>query len=522
MRVRASRFIAALVIVFFIPNAVLAASPYIPSYQHAASILLPILAKPTLKYYPSNQLRGMINSMKGNFGESIMNNYFTRGLDMASGKHWYSIYKGSGKIQGIDGLFMQCDSRGNITSILAGESKYGTSQQHRTSDGALQGSFAYNAKRLQETAQYYRKFSDSIRGGNIKLVTGNPPKGAEVTIIPISDKKSVQVWFNKARNQYCYSDASVDTQTLRSQSSKMSIILDAAADGRFPYKSRLFRTEILGNNNLKITITELNAAGAKEQVIEHVSGSYAKLPENMKLIVNESLGSELKNSYRKLYGSSISDKEIERLVEKRVESLTKGVELSKAFDMKSLPFPWKAALKNSAVAGLIGAGISAGIRLGVSLWKDQPVNFWDIAKDSSIGFASASGGFLTTQGIEFSLNKAFMTSSQNLITKMLPQTFVKPIAVIAGGIIASAIFSVGYGLAYGDWKQSVRMFEAGATATVASGVVVSLLGVTGWMSGGVSIAVYAGVSFILGSYWSDLDEKERLDNIEALLYSYDD
>ena len=89
---RVSRCIAALVLLCFLPSATMAGGkPYIPA----------AVSSVTAGAYIARQVpmiqANMWNAkhISGVFAENYMHNYFNRGLDLASGKRWYSLDPGA-------------------------------------------------------------------------------------------------------------------------------------------------------------------------------------------------------------------------------------------------------------------------------------------------------------------------------------------------------------------------------------------------------------------------------------------
>ena len=540
---KASRLIAVLVLICFVPNVALAAAPYIPTY--AVSVAIPMYARPSVlpiprvTSYTSNQLGNMLTKMRGVFGEKLMNNYFTRGLDMASGKRWYSIYtgavradrngvpvllsEGSKGIQGIDGVFLQFDSKGNPSNAMVIESKFGSSQQRQTRTG-LQGSLEYNAPRLRVASEYYERLSEHIRNGNIRLVSGQPPRGSEVVLVPLSDKKSVVMWWDKSQRKYCYSDNSIDPKVITSQSNKMAKFLRSMADGKILYNNRLFRTQVKGNI-LDVAIESLSPNGVAERHLINLSKPYAELSLELQGSVKNALIAAKLEQYRKLY-KGLPEEEIRLLATKDIEVLEKQGRIFDAVKREGfnqMRFAWGAAGKVALKSGVIGAAIALAFRTVASLWYGLPFDYVDFAKDTAIGFISAGGGTLATTGVNYFLEKQLLTSSQSLLMKMIPQKWFTPVAGITGGLIATAIFSYGYALLYGTgWTEANRMMITGSVATVAASGISYLFALSGLWSFGVGFVTYAVVASLFSSVWAFYDERERIDSLKDLVYSYHD
>ena len=541
---KTSRLIAVLVFICFVPNVALAATPYIPTY--AVSVAIPMYARPSsvlpipkVTSYTYNQLGNMLTKMRVVFGEKLMNNYFTRGLDMASGKRWYSIYtgavradrngvpvllsEGSKGIQGIDGVFLQFDAKGNPSNAMVIESKFGSSQQRQTRTG-LQGSLEYNAPRLRVASEYYERLSEHIRNGNIKLVSGQPPRGSEVVSVPLSDKKSVVLWWDNSQGKYCYSDNSIDPKVITSQSNKMAKFLRGMADGKILYNNRLFRTQVKGNI-LNVAIESLSPNGVAERHLVNLSKPYAELLPNVQKSVKKALIAAKLEQYRKLY-KGLPEKEIELLAQKDIEALEKQGRIFDAVKREGfnqMRFAWGAAGKVALKSGVIGATMALAFRTVASLWYGLPFDYVGFAKDAAIGFISAGGGTLAIIGVNYFLEKQLLTSSQSLLMKMIPQKWFTPVAGLAGGLIATAIFSYGYAFLYGTgWTEANRMMITGSVATVVASGISSLFALSGLLSLGVGFVTYAAVASLFSSVWAFYDERERIDSLKDLVYSYHD
>lgn len=538
-----SRFVAVLILLCFVPNVALAATPYIPVY--AGSAVIPMYSRPSVfpvpqvTSYTTNQIGNMSTKMKGIFGEELMNNYFTRGLDMASGKRWYSIQtgavradrngvpvllsEGSKSIQGIDGLMLQFDSKGNISNGMVIESKYGSSLQRQTRTG-LQGSLEYNAPRLRAASEYYARLSKHIRDGNIKLVSGQPPRGSEVVQIPLSDKKSVTLWWDKSQGKYFYSDNSIDTKNIISKSNTIAKYLRGMADGKIAYNNRLFKTSIKGNF-LNISMESLDPNGVTERHLMNLLKPYAELSAKLQESVKDAFIAAKLEQYRKLY-IGISDAEIENMARKEIERLENQGRIYDALKkdgFNDLRFAWGAAGKVALKSGAIGAAMALAFRTAASLWYGLSFDYVDFAKDALIGFTSAGGGTLTTIGVNYFLEKQLLTSSQSLLMRMIPQKWFAPVAGMAGGLIATAIFSYGYAFLYGTgWTQANRMMITGSVATLVASGVSSFFALSGLFSFGVGFVTYAVVSSLFSYVWASFDERERIDSLKDLVYSYHD
>ena len=533
------RLIAIIVLLCFMPNAAIAGNrPYIPSAVSSFT------AGAYVAHQAPNMLASTWNSkhLAGNFGEHFMHNYFNRGLDLASGKRWHSIDPGAvqtvrggevrllseGKFgrQGIDGLLMQFDSRGNPRSLMVSESKFGSSQQGTTQTG-LQGSKEYNITRLRAAAQNWQRLAKHISNGNIRRISGEPPKGVKEIRIPLSDKKLVAIWWDEESGKYLYNDSSVTPDNMKSQANKIARYIRGCADGLIDYRNRLFRTRIR-NGELECSIYDLNSDGSKGKRLEHIFKPYEQLDTQSKRAFKDAIISARAEFYVKK--NRLSETEAQRLATADVKKAEKSGTMSELVTdtKKSITFDWKGSTKISLYSGLVAAGFSVAFSIGRDLWNGEKINYQVLVRDSVLSFASAGGGVLAGLGMTHIIQKHMVTSSQSLLSKMLPK-----LSGLTGAFVGAAIFSYGYALWNGDnlsdgnrmMVTSVAMSGIGWAAGQSVGWALSALGIGGKVA---SVLGFAGpiVAVILaGQVYAKYEEyrenNRRLEHLRTLIYSYD-
>ena len=540
-----SQWIAVIVLLCFLPNTAIAGNrPYVPAAVSSMTAGTYVARQvPNMLANTWNLLANTWNPrhLTGSFGEHFMHNYFNRGLDLASGKHWYSLDPGAvqtvkGEVrllsegkegrQGIDGLLMQFDSRGNPRSLMVSESKFGSSQQGITQTG-FQGSKEYNTQRLRAAAQNWQRLAKHISNGNIQRISGEPPRGVKEIKIPLSDKESIAVWWDEGSGKYLYNDSSVTPDKMKSQANKIARYIQGCADGLIDYRSRLFRTRIR-DGKLECSIYDLNSNGSKSNRFEHIFKPYEELTAQQRQAIKDAIIGARTEFYMKKSGLN-ENEALKRATAdvKKAEKRGTITELVKD-TTKSITFDWKGSTKISLYSGFIAAGFSAVFSIGRNLWNGEQIDYQGVARDSLLGFASASGGVLAGLGMTHIIQKHMVTSSQSLISKMLPK-----LSGLTGVLVASAIFSYGYAL----WNTgnlsdgnkmmvtSVAMSGVGWATGQSVGWALSALGIGGKVASVLGFAGPVIAVILAGQLYAKYEEYQennrRFEHLRTLVYSYD-
>jgi hypothetical protein len=589
------RWTAIAVLVFFLPQTAFAGNvPYVPAmFASVIATIVPAVESPNVIY--ASQLSHSPNNLRGNIAENLMRGYFSGGGDLSSNKSWYSldpgaIHTGKGGTMsllapsktgraGFDGLFMQFDNKGNPSSLMVAESKYGHSPLGQTKHDGKQMGEQWIRRRADMAAKHYRRMAGLARNGRI-LQSGNPPKifNGKITNIPVTNKQSAWIWWDSEAKSYVYySEKPVDIKILTKQLAKTSQYAGGVADGKIKPRRVLWRMKIDEKGSIAVTAQQLdtkgNAVKGAEQVIKSLSKPYLQLSGPDKKRLEDALFEALKKQYGHLGSDRAAEQASRDLA--RAKQRDKGVEdLIDRVNLKNQHWSWSLSGKIALKSGLLGAGIAL-------LFHVVPLAFGGsfdgnrMVKDMGLSFAGAGGGALAGLGsayaIEKMLEKGLASSSQGLILKMIPDGLKNTGALsrllggTVGGLVAIAIYSYGYALLNGgDWSTGNRLMLTGATTaavSVAAGYVIlqtamlvgtastgtaiaSLSGAVAtkaalaWLGGGAlsaggfgtaggavvlsggAMLVVIGAGFLISYGWSALDEGKRMERLESLLNAY--
>ena len=588
------RNIAVLVLTCFLPTAAFGGNlPYIPDirdFQDFQAASSPIVAfgetlANTNTLILASRFSGSTSDFVGDFAEALMRNYYSSGADLSATKTWYSLEHGNfaikngspsykpGAKQGFDGLFMQFDADGNPSGIMAVESKFGNAKLRKTSNSGKQMSDVWVRDRTKATAIGYREMADNISKNGITLTKNLPNSIENITEIPISNRETALLW-QRNGHYYLYSEnETVSVEDLKISIRKIEQILQGAADGKIVVRKILLKVGVV-NNKFQVKLVPLdnnaNEIPGKEQIIKTLSGGYASLsPQNQKLIRESVIEAIRLQKYKFPNGDKIAVKDFDLAVKQN-----KVEDFIKKYNVEKPRFAWDVAGKTSLTAGLYGGGLALAFSLTSKLWatwvNGEDFDYIGIAKDTGLGFASASVGTMAGMGV----NYLIQSSSQATLNALSTLGVTEILGGTASGLIASAIFSYGHALlSGGSFRDGNRMMLTGTAATAVgalaswgigsavslwnaantvvtvttvpmysfipsalvsyfpslgtslvttttSGFAIGTMGTTILVTGG-TMAVAMAVT-ALGSYgWSLLDENSRMERLHLLIDAYE-
>lgn len=477
---------------------------------------------------------------------------------------------------GFDGLYVRFDKRGNPSGVMVTESKFGNSRLGYTKHGGKQMSDEWIRPRAGMTAKHYDRMSSLLRAGRIKpssrssLVSSSTSK--KITVVPLPKGQKVLIWHEKGGYVY-YSDKPVDVQVLAKQVNKSGQYMEGVAKGKIEPKRVLWRLRV-EKNSFVVTSEHLDAKGntipGTMKRVDVLSKPYAELSPSHRELVNEAITSAIKEQY----GNS-SKREIAMRDYKTAKEQNRVGEFLKKYNLERPRSSWRVAGRIALKAGAWGTVMGLGFHVLNRLFSGEAVNFQQMAKEITLSAVSAAGGALTGMGISYFLEKQMLTPSQSLLATMNPRWLKNSrlLGGLGGGIIATLIFSYGYALLNGGRiEDGNRMFLTGIASSVVSsiagyaagyaifqtavlvgtastGTAISALSgaaatnaALAWLGGGAVSAGGWGVALgsvvlsggalllasgaaILTSYlldygWQVLDERDRMERLEALLNAY--
>lgn len=583
------RWIAACVLITFLPHAVFAGSvPYIPATVSPFATALTVATETPAMLYAS-RLSSSSRNFTGNVTENMMRLFFNN--SMASGKVWYPLDPGSTQVKpggaialldpsksgraGFDGLYVQFDKRGNPSGVMVAESKFGSSHLGDTKYDGRQMSDKWIRRRASKTAEHYGEISLKVDGikpiSRSSLVPSSTSK--EITVVPLPKGQKVFIWHEKGLGYVYYSDKPVDLQVLAKQVNKIGQYMEGVARGKIEPRKVLWRLRVK-KNSFVVTSEHLDAKGntipGTVKQINVLSKPYAELSPSHKALVDEAVTSAI----REQYGNS-SKREIAMRDYKTAKEQNRVGAFLKKHNLEQPRWPWRLAGKIALKAGAWGAIMGLGFHVLNRLFSGEAVNFHQMTKEITLSAVSAAGGALAGAGISYFVEKQMLTSSQSLLATMYPRWLKSSrlLGGLGGGIIATLIFSYGYALLNGGRiEDGNRMFLTGIASSVVASIagyaagcailqtavlvgtastgtaISALSGVAAtnaalaWLGGGAvsaggwgvalgSVVLSGGVlllasgaailtSYLLDYGWQALDERDRMERLEALLNAY--
>ena len=425
---------------------------------------------PLLHVGPPATFWGM-SAIKGAFTEHLMQRALISGVFEATS--WSPATPHRIGNQGIDGLFFRTDRNGNLRSMMVAEAKYGSSQLGKTKTG-LQMSREWTKPRLQQTATNYEKLATKLQKNGAQYTQLQPPKGAKITNVPWKNGKTIQVWQEGNKIIFSTNDKNVTPIELAQQAKKTALTLNAAASGRFEYRSALIRVDVVdGKWVFEVQRLDPNTAKAIGNTTR------IQLNQNMKAITQLSMENVLiENGWSKEDAKAIAEKCI------------KDPEYFKQMSREAR-MNWRIGLTWQAV-GVAGIAAAMVFLLGIGLSCLSTGNIdWERTTFSAL---MTFGGTFVGQYLGSQITSALIvTDIGKRLTSLLPlralgyTRLAGSLGGVAGGIFTSALISYGLWLLdLCDLRTAHRSMVAGAVGTMG--------GVAVWFGSQAAVVAFCSAS----------------------------
>ena len=411
---------------------------------------------------------------RGALGETVAEKVFVREvLSKSRAGNWRSITPRSGR-QGLDHLFIKTDKNGRPIDMIVGESKYNTSKLARTTDGNIQGSKTYTAKRLKGLASRYRN-----------VATGD---AVEFRNAPLNSNRQIDVVLKNGKVVSFWKESSVDKawkftgtrdqlEEAKNQSGALADFFEGAADGKITYRSRVFHVKPRGND----IVVDIYDAKNVESV-----GKIEGLKKTGSFTV--------KNAMLKSHGTQT---EIARTLKSQVDDLSDSDARNLAARICRTTPARQLMTRSSFASGVfLKSGMAAGAGVVLDLLAQSAfsgeIDFGRLGLSTGSIFAGTSAGQLVhASSIKYSLIRNSMAASSR--ATRIPVTAISAgVSGVAAGTIATALFSYGsYFMGGADLATANKDMAAGLTGTGA-GVLTSmgLLGFAGaYGTAGTGVAI---------------------------------
>lgn len=413
------------------------------------------------------------NQLRGAFGESAMN-------VMMRSQGYSSLSPRLGP-QGIDGLYLRFDSRGNPSSLIVAESKYGNSRLSMTSDG-WQLSDKWTNKRLYALSKRYNEVSNIRSVTSSKLPTrGEMPR--HVIEVDLGNGQKTYFWRNDANDSWKYDGPENTLEQAKKKAKSIGNYLEGASSGKVNYRKRLFQFKLEGDN-LKISVgdgSKVNANG-KISVTDtfEIKISALKKPEYAQEIEKEIIR-QIRNKYPHITEAEAASSAKEMV--KEAKDLQEIVEQARLNLFKTLAV-------STALAGIIGGVFVGGIEALSELINEGHVNLSRVSKSFLMGSASAASGVLSGQGAVIWLTKTQLgyRISESLSSLLhTPSTALSAnmLGALVGGSVASIVLALG-GVMLG-------LYDEGAACRIAA------VGLVGTAAGSLAGTATIGIATAIGT-----------------------
>lgn len=288
--------------------------PFIPASRNTAyavasglavsnnSAFIPTSALVSMTDFDSAaQLPSALNIYKGDLAEIMMDRVFTSKTLKMTG-NWQMLSPANVGRNGIDGLYIRMDRRGNPRSLMVADAKMNTARLGQTADGK-QMSKSWIKPRLKRTADAYLKLGTDLENAKLTQVSKLPRTLAgNATSVPIDERHTAMVWKNsKGYSYYIRGGQQVAPDTIRRQVHVAGQYLDGAASGKIPYRQRLFSYQAVEGKHV-FSIKQLDAEGnVIRGMTQKIQGTFNELPREYQRLIRHAAVQTL-GQQKSIYG----------------------------------------------------------------------------------------------------------------------------------------------------------------------------------------------------------------------------
>jgi len=494
-----------------------------------------------------------LNQVKGMVGEDLMDQVVTNQFLSETGG-WISCPPRQGP-QGLDGLYVRANSRGQLRPPLVIESKYGDSRLGQTAVGR-QMSEAWVRPRMSGPVQTYRNLAWPEDATVVKHAY--VPKDVEATPVPLSNSEKAFVWRAQSGKYHVCAPEGRSAGEVRLQVRQTADMLSGTAAGKVNYRARLFRYRVTGGEHeiMLQTLSEKGTVvGAEERVIR---GSAEELPKPFR-----------KALQRAFHRALVEEGNLPRFAARRLaKHAVENPEFADRMGLTARDNGYVSILGGvmSGVKVTAAGGLTAGaVSVIRQVIQEGEVDMGEVGTTATVGAASATLAYVSGAAIHHGL---VSTKVGAQIAEMMPtsqlagQSIERIIGTVGGSMVGSTAFVAGMYLV-GNYtpRESRRLMgrslarvlaAKGATATAMSGAAAFGTASTGtaistisgaaaqkatlawWGAGSLAsggfgmtggMVVLGGIGFVAGAavfagtgyYFKQRDKAEQKASIEARL-----
>lgn len=454
-----------------------------------------------LNFNAVTQKKSRYTELKGAFGESLMDYFFTETggwqriesakVSQGTGK-LNLVNEGSNSKTGLDGIYIKFNDNGTPKDLMVGEAKVNSSKLRMTKSG-MQMSPEWRNQRLFLTAQRYSNAGKAFREGTYNIAFTPPLSNQESTTIPNGRNGKITFWFDGQAKQWrTYTEPFVTGKQVADKLDTLASYIKAAAQGEVTYRARLFTIDARTSNiNIRIINAETGTFESKPIVNE-----FKNLPVKVQNAIRGTLRQTIVHELTK-NGQAV------HIAESNANKVTNYAEKTGSMhDLINKFYPKNAwhqqLLARPVLLGTISGGALAGVfDLGFQARSGQ-IDLRQLAVISSLGGVSGGAAWGGIK-MEDYLAQDFLQSPALGLSQSAKSILAKLGGGFTGGGIASLLFAYGgYLGGYMDREEAKQTVISGLIGTgVGAGfgiAVTSLVSVIGTAGTGAAITGMSGIA----------------------------
>jgi len=443
------------------------------------------------------------NLLRGDVSERLVNETLLRQLQ-GSG-NWHMIRPRLGS-QGIDGILVRFDARGDPRQIMVAETKYNTSRLGMTADGVQMGG-PWRRSRLRALAGRYSEVAEEVDAGRVTFeAAGRMLSPHNQLDIPLPGGRTARAWRDRNGPWKIDVDGAAP-RDVRSQAVKLATLLNGAAEGRISYHPRVFEVKPAGKHLLVLVHdTAVLETGAQRLSQLPVTGRFT-----ISLTGREGIRADL-NLQQEMV--RVLQRKMPHFSDEDAMALAAAVSLEpEAAGQRGLLLGGVDHFAAPAVAaGVFAAAVDPLINVASEWFTTGQLRAEPglLAGSAAMAFGSTTIGVATGEGVVLlgTRNAVLYQFARSAAGALgLPTTSIFTNAT--GGMVGAGVSSVAYAIVAYEWgwmdAQSARRAAltgviAGSASTIAFAGTMTLVAALGTASTGTAISTLSGAAATSASF----------------------
>lgn len=316
------------------------------------------------------------NKLKGDFAESLTNQFLKKSLEDKGSWEAVSL---SNRSQGLDGLYIKYNSKGQPSSLLVSEVKFGQSPLgasacgKQLSDSWIRCGLSFESNRHNLAG----------RSTTLKARPSSVNKRLDLIEVNLKDGRKGYFW-REGGGSFNYDGPSNTLKEAQGIARTTGTYLDKASKGKVTYRTNLIKVDVVGGKlTLRIGKNQYLLKDVSEIANKHITKS------QQKRLLQERLAESLMKSHQ-----GMSTHEAGKVSRKIVNgyALNEALDLNRTLEKERI----RTRRLNSIRSATAGAAVGVIFEV-VNLLRGEEPNYSSLIANTAIASASSALGTYTNQ-----------------------------------------------------------------------------------------------------------------------------